>query len=207
VTTRIHPFAPALAFSAKLISGAQARWFNCEPLPRQRIYFGNHSSHLDPLVLWAALPPEIRASTRPIAAKNYWGRDHLRCYVATRIFQAVLIDRPEHGVAHHGILDPIVQALNQGASLILFPEGTRGSGEQIAPFKSGLYHLCMLKPDVEAVPVCLENLNRVLPKGAIIPVPLISRVTFGRPMQVRASESKEGFLERARAAISELRDV
>ena len=204
---RSHPCAGLLAFSAKLISGARPRWFNCEASARQRIYFANHTSHLDLLVLWAALPAEIRATTRPIAAKDYWDNSKARRYVAGRIFRAVMIERPETLLASRGILEPALEALNQGASLILFPEGTRGNGEEVAPFKSGLYHICCLKPEIEAVPVYLENLNRVLPKGEILPAPLLSRVTFGPPIHLRSSETKLEFLERARAAVCELRNV
>ena len=205
--SQIHPCAGLLATAARLISGAQARWFNCEPESRQRIYFANHTSHLDPLVLWAALPPEIRAVTRPVAARDYWSRDKVRRYIASRIFHAVLIDRCEHTLGGHAILEALHDALDRGASLILFPEGTRGNGDGLAPFKGGLYYLCKLKPDLEAVPVCLENLNRVLPKGEFLPVPLLSRVTFGPPIQPAGTEDKDAFLDRARDAVRQLRNL
>ncbi len=207
MTPRVHPCAGLLAISAKLISGAQARWYNCRPEFRQRIYFANHSSHLDMLVLWAALPWEVRSVSRPVAAKEYWSRSKPRQYIAGEIFRAVMIDRPENAIAAPGTLAPLLRALEEGSSLILFPEGRRGNGEAIAPFKAGLYHLCSARPDLEAVPVCLENLNRVLPKGAVIPMPLMSRVTFGPPLLVDPTESKDSFLSRARAALCELRDV
>lgn len=204
---RIHPCAGMLALSARLISGAQARWFNCEPLLRQRVYFANHTSHLDLLVLWATLPMEIRAITRPVAAGDYWSNGIARRYVAGSIFRAVMIERPDTPVASHGIMEPVLKALNAGESLILFPEGTRGSGEEVAPFKSGLYHMCRMWPDLEAVPVYLENLNRILPKGEFLPVPLLSQVTFGPAIQVSENESKDEFLARARNAVCELRNL
>jgi 1-acyl-sn-glycerol-3-phosphate acyltransferase len=204
---RIHPCAGMLAVSARLISGAQPRWFNCEPLLRQRVYFANHTSHLDLLVLWATLPMEIRAMTRPVAAGDYWSNGIARRYVAGRIFRAVMIERPETPVASHGIMEPVLKALNAGESLILFPEGTRGTGEEVAPFKSGLYHMCRMWPNLEAVPVYLENLNRILPKGEFLPVPLLSQVTFGPAIQVGPNESKDEFLARARSAICELRNL
>jgi len=204
---RIHPCAGLLALSARLISGAQARWFNCEPLLRQRVYFANHTSHLDLLVLWATLPMEIRAITRPVAAGDYWSNGIARRYVAGSIFHAVMIERPETPVASHDIMEPVLTALNAGESLILFPEGTRGTGEEVAPFKSGLYHMCRMWPNLEAVPVYLENLNRILPKGEFLPVPLLSQVTFGPGIQVCESESKDEFLARARNAVCELRNL
>jgi 1-acyl-sn-glycerol-3-phosphate acyltransferase len=207
MTPPIHPLAGVLAFSARLISGAQARWFNCLPDAKQRVYFANHTSHLDLLVLWSSLTPEIRTCTRPVAAKDYWSRGVIRRYVAANIFRAVMIERTDGAVASHSILEPLLRAVDDGDSLILFPEGTRGSGGDIAPFKSGLYYLCQARPHLEATPVYLENLNRVLPKGALMPVPLLSRVTFGPAIRLDDGESKQDFLERARAAMSKLRNV
>ena len=98
----------------------------------------------------------------------------------------------------------MAEGLGAENSLILFPEGTRGSGEQVAEFRSGLYYLCRERPDVELVPVRLENLNRVLPKGEVIPVPMISRITFGPSITLGADDSKDVFLERARRALEHL---
>ena len=193
-----------------MLCGTRPRWVDCQPSARPRIYFANHTSHLDFLVLWASLPPEIRAHTRPVAARDYWDRTWLRRYLARQVFRAVLVDRSsshshadratEVRVARRAV-DRAARALAAGASLIIFPEGTRGSGPDVGPFKSGLYHLCQLRPDVELVPVYLENLNRILPKGAAVPVPLEGFVTFGRPMRLAAGEDKSGFLTRARAAL------
>ena len=79
-------------------------------------------------------------------------------------------------------------------------------GDEIAPFKSGLYHLCKLKPNVQLVPVYLDNMNRILPKGEALPVPMLSRVVFGGPMEMRRNEAKEAFLERARSAVETLKE-
>jgi 1-acyl-sn-glycerol-3-phosphate acyltransferase len=190
----------------KLISGANVRWSGCLPEKRQRIYFANHTSHLDAVVLWSALPPEIRAFTRPVAARDYWTASKLRRYLAMNVFNAVLIER-EKISAHDNPVDHLVEALGQTHSLIMFPEGGRNLGSQIGPFKSGLYHLARRRPDVELVPVLIDNLNRVLPKGEVLPVPLLSGISFGTPMRLQEGETKQDFLERARAAIIRLRDT
>src|SRR5260370_16081226 len=135
---RIHPCAGLLALSARLISGAQARWFNCEPLLRQRVYFANHTSHLDLLVLWATLPMEIRAITRPVAAGDYWSNGIARRYVAGSIFWPVMIQRPGTPGGSPGHLDPFLKALYAGESRSLFPEDTPGRGEGVSPFKNAL---------------------------------------------------------------------
>jgi 1-acyl-sn-glycerol-3-phosphate acyltransferase len=211
MTNGVHPCAGLIAFSVKLISGARPRWFNCEPVARQRIYFANHSSHLDLVVLWAALPPEIRAATRPVAARDYWTKAAFRRYVATTVFRAVLVERPESNVnsalAGRAVLDPLLEAVDNGYSLILFPEGTRGDGCEMRRFRAGLYYLLHLRPGLEGIPVYLENLNRVLPKGAVLPAPVISRVTFGPPLRPNDGEDKEAFLGRARDAVLNLRNI
>jgi len=96
--------------------------------------------------------------------------------------------------------------LDAGSSLIVFPEGTRKTGpERLLPFKSGLYHLARSRPHVEVVPVWIENLSRVMPKGEIVPVPLLCSVTFGTPLRVSDGEDKTAFLDRTRHALLELR--
>ena len=203
----IHPCARLLAFFARRISRAHVRWIDRPAAPRPRVYFANHSSHFDFVVLWAALPPLIRVHTRPVAAEEYWQSTALRSYVATRIFRSLLVPRTDvAALAGRAILAPLLAQLDRGGSLILFPEGTRGDGAEVAGFKSGLYQLCRERPHVEAVPVYLENLHRVLPKGQIVPLPLGSRVTFGRPLLLDGNEGNREFLARAREALLELRD-
>ena len=206
---RTHPLAGFLAALARCVSGVQVRWSGCRPEARQRIYFANHTSHLDFVVLWSALPGEVRARTRPVAAKDYW--DHgVKAYLAQRVFRAVLVQRgaaaqaanaEEAHATGRAITEQLAEALGETDSLILFPEGTRGTGETVAPFRSGVFYLAKRRPDVELVPAYLENLNRILPKGEVLPVPMISRLTFGAPMRVRENETKDGFLERARDAV------
>lgn len=188
----------------RLLCGTRARWLGCDPLPRQRIYFANHTSNLDALVIWAALPPSLRAWTRPVAARDYWMRGPVRRYLAHRVFHALLIERRKPTV-HDNPLEDMVAALGERHSLILFPEGTRGVGPEPGPFKSGLHHLARRRPDVELVPVYLENLNRVLPKGEVLPVPMLCSLTLGQPLEWNDTESRADFLERARLAVWNLR--
>ena len=207
---RPHFLATVLAAVARLISGVQVRWVDCDPAPRQRIYFANHTSHLDAVVLWAALQGAARASTSPVAGRDYWNRTALRRYLARNVVHAVLIDRNPQGAARsleaaHQVLEQMVVPLDRGDSLIVFPEGTRGPGGEVAPFKSGIYHLARRRPDVELVPVYLDNLNRILPKGEVLPVPLLSSATFGPPMHIAADEPKQAFLDRMRDAVGRLR--
>ena len=210
----VHPLAGIIAAFARAVSGVQVCWSDgFSDTARQRIYFANHTSHLDFVVLWSALPAEVRGRTRPVAAKDYW-ESGVKAYLAQSVFRAVLVQRgaaaqaaseEEARAAGRATIEQLAEALGETDSLILFPEGTRGTGETVAPFRSGLFHLARRKPDAELVPVYLENLNRILPKGEFLPVPLISVLTFGAPMLVEEGESKEAFLERARAAVCGLR--
>lgn len=197
---------------AKLLTGAQVVRPLAAGPPRQRVFFANHTSHLDFVVLWAALPKEIRRLTRPVGGRDYWGTSALRRYIAENAFNAILIDRsktkqsPEQATAvARAQIERIAAEMGDHYSIIVFPEGTRGSGERVGPFKSGLYHLCRLKPGLELVPVYLANMNRILPKGEIVPVPMVGSVIFGDPLRMEEGEAKESFLTRTREAVVRLR--
>lgn len=185
---------------ARLLTGARSLWRGCAPEKKQRIYFANHSSHADFVLLWSSLPPALRARTRPVAGADYWQRDAARRFLIHRVFHGVLVDR-ERRDAQHNPLEPLLAALHAGDSLILFPEGTRNLTDQLLPFKSGLYRLARACPQVELVPVWIANLNRVMPKGRVLPLPLLCTVSFGAPLSINADEGKEAFLARARDAL------
>ncbi len=200
-----HLVALFIAGLARVISGASVRWIDCEPDTCQRIYFANHTSHLDGVVLWSALPHSVRSLTRPVAAKEYWERGPVRRYLAKKVFDALLIDREEVTVRNNPVR-MLLDAIGNRLSLIVFPEGTRNTGEQMLEFKSGLYYLAKKRPDLELVPVYIENLNRVLPRGEFLPVPLVSLITFGPPIWLEEGETKHEFLRRAREAVRSLKD-
>ena len=194
---------------ARLVTGARGQWVNCEPSTRQRIYYANHSSHLDILLLWSSLPREVRRLTRPAAARDYWDTTPLRRYLALSVLNAILIDRPGHGAGPRAALESVeaaVDGMGHDHSLIIFPEGTRGEGYEMASFQGGIYHLAKRIPGVELVPVFMENLNRILPKGEAVPIPLVSSISFGCPIVLGEEEKKPAFLDRARQAIITLQE-
>jgi 1-acyl-sn-glycerol-3-phosphate acyltransferase len=201
--------AGALAAASSVVCGTSVEW-DCDPYSHaQRIYFANHSSHLDFVIIWSALPREVRDLARPVAGGDYWQRGILRRYLADRVFRAVLIPRTQsvgcRCEAAKASVKRMVDELGDRCSLIVFPEGTRAADGEVGAFKSGLFHLSRLRPDVELVPVYLENLNRILPKGEVLPVPMLSRVVFGSPLAHPAHEDKHIFLSRAREALLQLR--
>jgi 1-acyl-sn-glycerol-3-phosphate acyltransferase len=180
---------------------------------RQRIFFANHTSHLDFILIWSSLPRPVRERTRPVARRDYWERSRFRRFYVRNVFNAVLIDRALlDSDTVGGTFDrrgreavmQMLEGLGDEYSLILFPEGTRGSGESIGQFRSGLYYLCRERPDVELVPVRIHGAHKVLPKGRKLPRPQESDLTFGTSMRFKAGETRTGFLERARTALGRL---
>ena len=192
-----------LAFIARLITGAQGHWKGCAPKAEQRIYFANHQSHLDWVLIWAALPHDLRAVTRPIAARDYWTSSPFKQWLTSEVFHAVYVNRAR--TDDQDPLEPLVQALANGDSLVIFPEGTRSSKGEPQPFKSGLFHLAEQFPRVQLIPAWIDNVQRVMPKGEVVPVPVLCTVTFGAPVQLQPGEDKRGFLERARDTVLALR--
>ena len=228
----------------RVLTGSQARWYGCPPKAEQRIYFANHQSHADLVMIWAALPEELRSITRPIAARDYWTKSPFRQWITTAVFNAIYVERqaatPPTAPAAAVVADsaqpggpdpaseappppspealraalpegdplaPLVRALESGDSIIIFPEGTRGHGDDPQPFKSGLFRLAQMFPQVVLVPAWINNVQRVIPKGEVVPVPILCSVTFGAPIQLEPCEERRPFLERARRAVMALREV
>jgi 1-acyl-sn-glycerol-3-phosphate acyltransferase len=195
------PVSVMIVLFARAITAVRAVWPESGVASRRVVYFANHSSHGDFILIWTVLPPRLRRRTRPVAGADYWLKSRLNAFIGRDIFNAVLIERDREKRSE----DPIAQmtaALDAGFSLILFPEGTRNLTEApLQPFKSGLFHLAQARPDIDLVPVWINNLNRVLPKGEIVPIPLICTVTFGEALRIGAGEDKAAFLMRAGAAL------
>ena len=189
---------------ARFITAVRGNWRDEAPRDEQTIYFANHTSNGDFILIWAVLPPRLRWKTRPVAAADYWLTSPIRSYIGRHVINAVLIDRRPEARA----LDPVDQmaeALDGGSSLIIFPEGRRNdTGESLLPFKTGIYHVACKRPNVRFVPVWIENLNRALPRGEVIPIPYICNCTFGAAIRLQEGESKEAFLARAQEAVLNL---
>ncbi len=192
--------AEILFFLTRFLVGGHARWQGSEPDGRVRIYFANHASHLDTILLWAALPKWLRKTTHPVAAKDYWGTSALKRFIAIKVLNCVLIERERSADP----LAPLREVLERGESLIIFPEGTRRQERLPAAFKSGLFHMARAFPDVQLIPVYLENLARAYPKGAIIPAPISCAVRFGPELERIDGQAKPEFLKHAHDAVCAL---
>nr|WP_250811428.1 lysophospholipid acyltransferase family protein [Neorhizobium tomejilense] len=193
--------AAAIVVFARAVTAVRAIWPE-EGLPsRPCVYVANHSSHGDFVLVWTVLPPRLRRQARPVAGAEYWLKSRLNRFIGRDVFNAVLIARERDQRTE----DPVTQmaaAIDAGSSLILFPEGTRNQSDApLLPFKSGIFHLAAARPDIELVPVWINNLNRVMPKGEIVPIPLICTVTFGSALRLVPDEAKDTFLERMQTAL------
>ncbi len=194
-----------IALVARFVSGYSVRWIDCQPDSSQRVYFANHTSHLDAVVLWSALPGNLRRLTRPVAAADYWGTTKWKRFLASS-FNALLIDRKKIKV-HHSPVEMMIESIGDIYSLIVFPEGSRSADLEMGEFKSGLYYLAKKRPDLELVPVYMDNMSRILPRGEYFPVPLLSSITIGHPIFLETGESKVDFLQRARHSVQRLKEL
>lgn len=190
-----------LAGLSRTVTGVRPIWAGSAPSGRQRIYFANHASHGDFILVSTCLPPAERGRTAAVAGADYWNADAVRRFIAGKLLRTVLVER--NWVERTA--DPMqvmLDALDAGQSLIFFPEGTRNMTEEpLLRFRSGLYNLAAARPDVELVPCWIENMSRVLPKGAVLPIPLLCRVVFGAPVELREGEDRKVFLDRTRQAL------
>lgn len=194
-----------LLFFVRLLTGTQGRWYGCPPKAQQRIYYANHQSHADIVLIWGALPKNLQRVTRAIAAKDYWTSSPFKQWLTTNVFNAVYVDRAR--VGDQDPLEPLIEALQLGDSIIIFPEGTRGFDDEPQAFKAGLYNLAKQFPSVEVIPVWINNVQRVMPKGEVLPVPILCSVTFGSSCQLLENESRADYLIRARSELIQLKYV
>ena len=195
--------ARLIAGFARLTTGVYGDWRGCEPSLGQRVYFANHTSHGDFVLIWTVLSGQARRQTRPVAAADYWDVPGLKRFVGADVFNALLIDRRAGGGS---AIATMADALARGESLIIFPEGTRNMGDApLLPLRSGIHHLARACPNVEFVPVWIDNIARVMPKGELLPVPLLCSVAFGEPISATPDEPRETFLRRAREAMLHLK--
>lgn len=193
-----------LALFARFLTAVRADWKGCAPVATQRIYFANHTSNADLPIIWTVLPPALRRQTRPVAAADYWLKNKLRAFTGPEVFRAILIDRRKE----HQTDDPIekiLAAIDEGSSIIIFPEGGRNMGhDPLLPFKAGLYNIARARPEIDLIPTWIDNISQIMPKGEVIPVPLGCTVTFGAPIHVGDAESKDAFLARAASNLTDL---
>ena len=165
------------------------------------IVIANHSSHLDTISLLSLFPLGRLRRIRPVAAADYFERNKFVSIFTKTLFNILPIAR-KNITTENNPLRRMREALHAGDSLIIFPEGTRGSGDQVGEFRSGVAHLIEKLPDVPVVPAYLVNMGRSLPKGEFIPVPFFCEIRIGAPRVF--SGSRQEITKALEAAVREL---
>lgn len=196
-----------LGWVAKIMTGVRTLLAADMPVaPSGNVYYANHNSHADFVMVWVALPKRWRMVVRPVAGSDYWLTGRIKRFMSQSVFRALLIDR-KAGDAK-AINKQMVKALEGGSSLIIFPEGTRNTNDEVTllPFKKGIYHLAKARPNTQFIPVWIDNMSRVMPKGHTFPIPLLCQVRMGQPLMLDGDD-KEAFMARTRNALLALAPV
>ncbi len=171
---------------------------------KQFIIVSNHNSHIDTMALMSSLSFNQLPKTHPVAAGDYFGGSPIKAFFSKLFTNAILIRRTKDGGSENPI-EQMSQALNEGKSLILFPEGSRGEPEKMQQFKKGIGVLLQKHPNVHYLPVYMSGMGKVLPKGEKLLVPFDSYVLFGEPTHCKSHDVTE-IVREIEANILELKE-
>lgn len=177
-----------LQWFLKIVVGVNfgdSRFFKQES---QFIIVANHNSHLDALSLMASLPGSLLWKVRPVAAEDYFGKTRTRASLSNYFINTLLIKRKMTREAGCNPIDKMLEALDEGYSLILFPEGTRSAAGEIGKMKPGIAHILAARPHIKYVPAYLTGMRESLPKGRMLVLPYKSSVNFGKPTRVAGAD-------------------
>jgi 1-acyl-sn-glycerol-3-phosphate acyltransferase len=168
------------------------------------ILIANHSSHLDTISLLSLFPLSRLRDVRPVAAADYFERNRLISILTRTIFNILPIARANI-TPENNPLRRMRETIEAGQSLIIFPEGTRGTASEMAPFRAGVAHLLEKAPNTPVVPAYLVNMGRSLPKGEFIPVPFFCEIRLGAPRKINGS--RQEITRSLEAAVRELKEL
>src|SRR5688500_4781748 len=156
---------------------------------KQFIIVANHNSHLDTMTIMASLPRNVIHKVKPVAAADHFGTTKLKARLSNYFINALLIQRKRDKENEEN--DPIFQmikALDDGFSLIIFPEGTRGTPEVQQPLKPGVGIILSKRPAVKYIPAYMKGMGKAMPKDDSLIVPHISTLVYGKPTQVGSTD-------------------
>ena len=165
-----------------LVLGVNLRYAERLPASGPAIIIANHNNHMDTFVLMSLFSMRQLLSLRAAAADDYFLKNRLLAWVALNLFGIIPVKRGDRRRRDGDPLAGCSRALERGEILIIYPEGTRGEAECLTEFKPGFAHLACRHPNVPVVPVFLHGLGKILPKGAIVPVPFVCDVFIGSSM-------------------------
>lgn len=180
-----------LRWFLKVVVGVQ--FPDCRFLKKEEqfIILANHNSHLDTLSLLSSLPGKLLWKVKPVAAEDYFGKTRFQASLSNYFINTLLIRRKGEKDTEHDPLRKMLDAIDEGYSLILFPEGTRGKPEQMGKIKSGIARILSQRPHVKYVPVFMTGMGRSLPKGEMLILPYKSSIFYGEPTLVRSTDVSE----------------
>lgn len=175
----------------KLIVGVE--FTDCRFLKEEEqfIILANHNSHLDTLSLLSSLPGSLLWKVKPVAAEDYFGKNRFQTFISNYFINTLLIRRKGEKDSEHDPLKKMLAAIDEGYSLILFPEGTRGKPEQMGNIKSGIARILSQRPQVKYVPVFMTGMGHSLPKGELIILPYKSSIFYGMPTLAKSMDIQE----------------
>jgi len=190
---------------ALFMTGADVSGRERLPLKGPAIVAANHSSHVDTLLLLAIFPSRAVSRVRPAAAADYFLKDPVIGWFSRHVIGIVPVARRKAG-RDEDVLAPARAALAAGDIVVVYPEGTRGDGDEgdgMGQLKSGVARLAEAFPEAPVIPVWIQGAGRVLPKGETIPVPLNCAVLVGEPLAWTGD--RHGFMAALRAALLALK--
>ncbi|MDB9960461.1 1-acyl-sn-glycerol-3-phosphate acyltransferase [Oceanihabitans sp.] len=156
---------------------------------KQFIIVANHNSHLDTLSILAAVPSKIIHKIKPVAASDHFGRTRLKEKLSNYFVNTLLIQRGRDQVnPENDPINKMLKAIDEGYSLILFPEGTRGKPEEEAPLKKGIGIILSQRPEIKFIPAYMKGMGKAMPKDDSLIVPFNSSLTFGKPTKILSKD-------------------
>jgi 1-acyl-sn-glycerol-3-phosphate acyltransferase len=138
-----------------------------------------------------------------VAAADYFLRTPFLAWFSLNVLGIIPIDRHKISKGEDPLRE-IKLALAKGETIILFPEGSRGEPEELAPLKGGVTHLLKEFPELPVIPIFCFGLGRALPRGEALLVPFFVDLFVGESL--RWTGSKSEFMQELQLTFARLAD-
>ncbi len=165
---------------------------------KQFILIANHNSHMDTMAIMSAIPSRYIHKVHPIAARDFFGGSLFKKILMRYLVNATLIQRDRED-PNNDPIESMDKMLKKSRSLILFPEGSRGVPGIMTKFKKGLGYLIQRNPEINVIPVYLDNVYKTLPRGKNLILPYNCSIKFGDPIEFKSMEMEDILLSSEKA--------
>jgi 1-acyl-sn-glycerol-3-phosphate acyltransferase len=166
---------------------------------RAAVYAVNHTSNVEPPVIFAALSPLFPRM------RILYKAELRKLPILVRAFDLAGFVPLERGNRDQSLpaIERAADALREGNSFLIFPEGTRSRSGELLPFKKGGF-IMALKAQAPVVPVAIKGARDAMKKGSLIIRPVHVTVTFGSPIETTGltMEDRDALIARARSAVA-----